>query len=418
MVTLSWVDLYYLSQEFNSQLQGAKIENWYGNHEELYIKLYKSGRKNLFLSTFLSKGLILINSEKYQHNSKNIFIQYLRKILKGATLEQIYSHYKERVISLELSTKNRETQEVELYYVHIELFMGGQIIICNSKQEILRTLKTTQHTNTNTNQEQQQDDETAKPQNKYALQVSHAQNSQIQSLFQQSLQTINTEFTQLSSIDESSEKKHKLSIQDYLKPLGIGKTYINYVALCLNVNSTTPLEHSKLTTLSSKLEQLLKHSINPCSISSNQHNSTHLLLPFHPEIINNDSVSLTPLNTTFSQAIITTHHKDFIPQNSVKEPAKLTKLKKRLSQQQSHLKKIKEQSQHLEQQAGAIYENYTTLQELQTKINSIVEEKGFQELKRLTKENMLLKELIVSINEKDKIVTINVEKLQELQSSQ
>lgn len=407
MVSLSWIDIHYLTQEFNSKLQGAKIENIYGNHEELHIKLYKLGQKNLFLSTFLSSGVIVINNTKYQHNSKNIFIQFLRKYLKNSTLERCISYIKERIITLEFTTKNLETKEFETHYLHIELFMGGQIYLCDSQNTILKKLKHFNNSNSNES-------------SKSSSNNNHNSNSTLSSSNNESssnkykLPNKNLNLLHINTSDLDTSK----SLQESIKFLGLGKKYVEYLAIMLFISPQTQLSelnNEKINRLREIVAHLLDFSIDPSSIDEK-----NTLLPFnpnelHPKIISELNLHISELERSYSHELIKLYGSSFIPKtNERKEPAKLTKLKKRLSEQEKNLSKIKTQSEKFEQQAGSFYEHYQELQQLQQKINEIIKNEGFKTLKTKIKDNETLNTIISSVDEKNKTVSINTQALEEL----
>ena len=418
MVSLSWIDIHYISSEINSLLQNSKIENIYGNHEELHIKLYKNGIKNTFISSFLSKGVVLVNSEKYQHNSKNIFIQYLRKKLKNATFVQSISYEKERILTLEFQVrvfeedinKNKEKEEnndlekkYETLYLHIELFMGGQIILTDSSNTILRKLKqisteivenTLQYTLTNTS--------------------SNASNN-----------------TLLISPKELNLLEN---LQNALKHLGIGKSYIKYLEILFNIEPSQSLESLNLEVVESiclEVSSLVNYENQTTILSSlkNVEKDKGLLLPFNPlnskifkenilDIKDNFEVEVCE-NELYSSKIVELYGEVFLPKldNQEKEPVKLKKLKKRLEDQEKNLKKIQKESDKYELQASNFYEHYQDLQELQTKVNQIILKEGFNGLKEKIKANSILKKLITNINEKDKFLIINTSVFEEIKSN-
>lgn len=390
MVSLSWIDIHYLSREINTQLTNSKIENIYGSHEELHIKLYKSGLKNTFISTFLQKGVIIMSNEKYNHNAKNIFIQYLRKNLKNATFLESIIYEKERIISLKFEVKDIETKQLSTMYIHIELFMGGQVTLCDSEHTILRRLKT--------------------------IPLEH-QKEQTPTYQTPSLNS-NVLNIELNSIDTSQ------TLQESLKFLGLGKKYIQYLSMLLQItpqSELNSLKESQITTLVKEISNLTSYSVQPTllysQINTSNKTSEKVLLPFNPKEFNSKipHISIDVLENSFSSNLIQFHGTTFLPQiQEQKEPAKLTKLKKRLQEQEKNLQKITNESEKYELQAGVIYEEYQKLQELQAKINEIIKNEGFPVLKQKIKENPTLKKLITSINERDKTITLNTQVLKEI----
>lgn len=420
MVSLSWIDLHYLGKEITSELKRSKIENIYGNHEELHIKLYKSGQKNSFISSFLNKGILLMNNEKYQHNSKNIFIQFLRKKLKNGVFECCFTYEKERIVTLRFSVKNHESNEFEVFYLHIELFMGGQVTICNEKNVIIRQLKQLPNL---------QDSQS----HTYKLFDSKINELDVVNKLGQKLDTNNDLDNHLLIKKDEVLKNITLeqidttkNLQDSLKFLGIGKKYIEYLEQLYKIENKVPLkniEPEKLTCMIIEISNLLEYS-NSTTLLNSKNLTSPLLLPFNPKTKNSQSLLISNLiefedcDTLFSLKLKELYKEHFIPKSiDKKEPAKLIKLKKRLEDQEKNLKKINSQSDKLELQANSFYTYYQELQELQNKINLIIkEENGFNLLKEKRKNNLILKKIITQVSEKDKSVSINTNIFEELKN--
>ncbi|MFT4244307.1 MAG: hypothetical protein ACMXYB_02525 [Candidatus Woesearchaeota archaeon] len=418
MVSLSWIDIHYISSEINSLLQHSKIENIYGNHEELHIKLYKSGLKNTFISSFLSKGVILINSEKYQHNSKNIFIQYLRKRLKNATFVQSISYEKERILTLEFQVRvfeedinkikgkeenNNFEKKYEILYLHIELFMGGQIILTDSSNTIFRKLK----------------------------QIS---TDIVENTLQYNLPIISSNASNNTLCITPKKLNLSENLQNALKHLGIGKSYIKYLEIFFNIESSQKLQtldNTLIESLCLEVSSLVNYKNQTTMVYSSKdvEKDNGLFLPFNPlnskifeentsDIKDNFEVEVCE-NELYSSKIVELYGEDFLPKidNQEKEPIKLKKLKKRLEEQEKNLKKIQKESDKYELQASNFYEHYQDLQELQIKVNEIIIKEGFSGLKQKIKTNSILKKLITNINEKDKSLTINTSVFEEIKSN-
>lgn len=384
MVSLSWIDIHYLTDEFNKQLKNAKIENIYGNHEELHIKLYKSGQKNLFLSAFLSSGVVVMNNSKSQHNPKNIFIQFLRKYLKNSTLEQCISYIKERIVSFKFTSKSLDSREFETYYLHIELFMGGQIYLCNSQNTILKKLK-------------------------YFNVIDDSKNSSTSKIY--NLPSNNSDLLKINKINLDVSK----TLQESIKHLGIGKKYVNYISKMIGITPQSVLNEIKNSSINELVElisKILNFSIKPTVIENSK-----IVLPFNPKELHKDIASkqnlqLIILKSSYSHEIIRLYGDEFFPKlNENKEPAKLTKLKKRLQEQEKNLRKIQSQIERLEQQAGSFYEYYQEIQQIQQKINTFLKKEGFNALKDKIKNNKNPKKLIADVDDKNKKIMIETDSI-------
>lgn len=356
MVSVSWIDFYYLVKEFNSNLLGARIDSFYGNHEELHIKIYKAGQKNMLISSFISKGITLLTQEKNQHNPKNGFVQYLRKYLKNGFIDGINTYPKERIITLKISKKMQDEDVARQYYIHLEHFMGGQIYLCDEDQKILKSLK-------------------------------NINDSKIKESMQYNLPSTDPSFLTKFSIDNTQ------SLQDNVKYLGIGKKYVKLLSEKFNVSVTDILKTDK--ELESYVRKLIDNELKPVVFNNE-------IYPFEGE----DS-------QLFSKLLLEKYSKELYTQQIERKPAKLVKLKKRLKDQEKNYSKIETEEESLQQKGSIFYKQYQLLDEFKMKINTIIDKNGFNGLKEMLKDKKELKQIITSIDEKDKKISINIEKLVE-----
>ena len=361
MISLSWIDFYYIIKESEGKLIGARIDSFYGNHDELHIKFYKAGQKNLFLSSFISKGITILNNSKSQHNPKNGFIQYLRKYADNGFIDEITSYEKERIITLKISKKNKEEDSARIYYLHLEHFMGGQIHFCDENQKILKSLKSVPN-----------------------------------ELRKKEYQLPQKEFSILENIELDFNK----NLQDALKPYGLGKKYVNLISNLFSIDNSKLLNeypkdsHSQILSFLSKL---LSHELSP--------------VLFHSEIYPFFVENSEPCDRLYCEQLFLKYSSQLSSIIEEKESQKMIRLKKRLQEQEAHMKKNEKECDTLQQKGSIFYEEYGTLQEFQQKVKEIVEKDGFKGLKQKIKENPKLKEIITQVNEKEQKVSINVDKL-------
>ena len=384
MVSLSWIDCYYLVKEFKQTLLGARIDTFYGTRDELHIKLYKAGMKNSFVSSYISKGITVLHNQKSEHNPKNNFVQYLRKYIKNGFIDDIISYEKERTITFVISKKEKEETAPRKYYLFFEHFLGGQITLCDEKFTILKSLKSKpllskSLMSKSSNEESQENQDTQKDFTHYSLKSS------------QSL---------LSHFELDSSQ----TLQDSVKQLGIGKKYLEVIALLHNITPKTRLKDADMkTNIENDIQSLLQHDLRPSTFHLN---SIVYIIPF---VCDKNSSKLH--NCTYSQLLFEHYKDELVTSQNSQEPAKLIKLKKRLQDQEKHLAQINTKCDILQQQGSVFYEEYELLKSLQENIKTIVTQKGFKELKVKIKENNTLKKIVCGVDEREQKVTINMEEL-------
>ncbi len=375
MVSLSWIDFNYLTIELKDNLLGSRIDNFYGTRDEFHIKLYKAGQKNLFLSSYISKGITILNNFKNQHNPKNNFIQYLRKYTSNGFIDDVISYEKERILTIKISKKSKDDDSAKIFYIHLEHFMGGQIYFCNEDNLVLKSLKMISDTK-------------IKESNIYSV-----------------------ENEQNLILEKFKFSKLELNLQDSVKELGIGKKYINLIISKFDLSSDTKIKDLEINTQKSiekYIQNLLKFKLSPNEFSNS-------IIPFEiKETKNSENKENKESNQLFSRLLFNKYKDELISKDIQKEPVKLTKLKKRLQQQEKSLKKINIQEKELQEKGSLFYEEYQLLSEFQEKIKQVISKDGFKELKSKIKSNEKLKKIISQVDEKNQKISINIEELKKV----
>ncbi|MHA1291157.1 MAG: ribosome rescue protein RqcH [Promethearchaeota archaeon] len=124
------IDAFIISKELNENLSGAKIINVYQVYDLLILKIdSKNGKQNLII-----KKDERINLTDYNYPIPKFPSQYiisLRKFLKNRRIFNIYQHYFDRIIIIELSGKNEKP-----WRFIIELFNKGNYILVDENNII------------------------------------------------------------------------------------------------------------------------------------------------------------------------------------------------------------------------------------------------------------------------------------------
>jgi len=129
---MSNIDINFIARELNQTLKDGFIDNIYEiNQNLLLIKCRtKEGLKNLILDASRR-----INITNYQYPIPSYPTQYiisLRKHLKGRRILKIYQYEFDRILIIELSSK----EQVTMKFI-IELFLGGNFLLLNEKNQII-----------------------------------------------------------------------------------------------------------------------------------------------------------------------------------------------------------------------------------------------------------------------------------------
>jgi predicted ribosome quality control (RQC) complex YloA/Tae2 family protein len=132
MKQLSHLDLHFLLSELKV-LENQRIDNFYLENEVFYIRLYVRGKGHLYLCNKISK-FVYLDDKKTNVTRPSSFVQHLRKYLNSAFIRNIDQIESERILSLLIEKK--EGEEIKKYYLFIELFSGGNVILCDEHYNI------------------------------------------------------------------------------------------------------------------------------------------------------------------------------------------------------------------------------------------------------------------------------------------
>jgi predicted ribosome quality control (RQC) complex YloA/Tae2 family protein len=127
---LTALDIHYLVQEFQN-LVGSRVDSIYQKEDTLFIIFHKSGEGKIILKIMIPNFIYITTYKEEMSKTPPQFCSILRKHLKTARLREITQISFERILSLKFETKDK------IYFLIIELFSKGNIILCNSVMKIV-----------------------------------------------------------------------------------------------------------------------------------------------------------------------------------------------------------------------------------------------------------------------------------------
>jgi predicted ribosome quality control (RQC) complex YloA/Tae2 family protein len=130
---LSALDLHYLIKEFEI-LKNSKVENIYQKEGTFYFILHVSGQGKKILKIMLPSFLYITEYKEEMPDKPPQFCLIIRKYLKNIRLREIEQIDFERILKLTFNTKE------DTYYLIIELFSKGNVILCNKDMKIIYPL--------------------------------------------------------------------------------------------------------------------------------------------------------------------------------------------------------------------------------------------------------------------------------------
>lgn len=150
--SISSLELTALINELQFLVNGKLSQIYHQDEKELLLQFHVTGRGKQLLKIIAGK-LLCITENKDAPLKPSSFCMQLRKYLEGAFLKALYQKDAERVVVFELEKK-------EGYYLIIELFSKGNVVLTDKEYQIIGVLE-----------EQIWKDRAVKPKEKYIFPV-------------------------------------------------------------------------------------------------------------------------------------------------------------------------------------------------------------------------------------------------------
>lgn len=371
MKTFSSVDLYFFVKENKEELLGSRLETFYLNEDLFYSRIYVKGKGNLFLTISLGSYLYLSKEKSNAPIHPTSFISYLRKYLKNSFIDGVEQIDLERVLKLVISKKNED--KVTRYHLYVELFSGGNIILCDEDDIILNSLIKKTYK-----------DRKVRSKEKYELPP------------RKEINALNVDKSILDKVIKNSD----LNIVKFLAlECGLGGKYAEEICLHEGINKNDDVTSSKVISL---LEKLFSLKVNPCLVVDNE--KIVDFFPFEPFSKNFEKKG------SFNECLFF-YYTQFEGKKDVKVDEfdkKVKKLKKRVEKQHEQKEMVLRDSDKFMEMGEKIYEHYPELDELLNGINKAAKEKGWDYVMEVIENNEKLKSLVDKLEYKKNKIIVNL----------
>jgi len=364
---LSSIDYKFLLSEL-SLLINSRLGKISQQDSTWLLEFYVTSKGKKFLKISLGKYLCL-TSQKLEPSESN-FCQYLRKHLANARLKNITQIDSERIIKLELETKESS------YNLLFEILSKGNIILCSEDNIIIKALEN-----------QSFKDRQIRQGIKYVYPKS-------------SYNLFSKDFTQFSkTIKESSRDS---IVKTLAIEIGLGGTYAEEICLLSGINKTKrELSEQDIKKLFENLNKLLASKTKASIIYS--------------EYSPNEAIDVVPINLKLYESYTKKDFPSFneaadlyFNQGIAKKPSRyekeINKLKKIIEQGQVKILELEEQELLERGRAEAIYNNYQLIDEILTEIKKARHNYSWKEIKEKLKEHKIIKD----VNEREGKVEIEL----------
>ncbi|MBI4983245.1 NFACT family protein [Candidatus Woesearchaeota archaeon] len=338
----------------------AKISQIYHQERGLILQLHVAREGKQFVKILPGKIMCLIQSKDAPGHPSGFCLQ-LRKYLDGAIVQAISQKDSERVVVFELDGHK------EKYFLVIELFSKGNIILTDKSLVVITALEA-----------QQWKDRTIKPREQYKFPTSGV-----------NYQTVTSE--KLKEILHKSEKRNL--VISLATDLGLGGLYAEEICKLTGINKNKfpkEVEERETTYISKIITEWLKQVKAPKGYI------------YAEEITPFPLIGREPLEifSTYNQAIDTL--KLFIKASPYDQ--KIKARERIIFEQEESIKQLEENIQLNKRKGELIYEHYSKLHQLLEIVKGLKRTKDWkevgEELKKVKK--------ITSVDLKNKKVTVDL----------
>jgi len=132
--SVSSLELAALVNELQFLVKGKVSQIYHQEKKELLLQLHAPGKGKQLLKIIPGKFLCLTSSKKESPLHPTGFSMQLRKYLNNAFIKKVYQRDSERIVVFEFDRHGQ-------FYLIIELFSKGNIVLCDDKYKILGTLE-------------------------------------------------------------------------------------------------------------------------------------------------------------------------------------------------------------------------------------------------------------------------------------
>ena len=385
MKQISSLDLYFLTLEFKEILENSRIDSFYAENGYFWIKFYVKSKGAMFLENNISKSIFITNSKTNSSGLPNSFIGHLRKYLKNGILQKIDVIENERILKLEISKKSQDSDEITIYYLLIELFANGNIILTDSELRITNSLIKKNYK-----------DRKVKVKEIYEFPPK-----------------IEFNILNLNKSDfEISIKKTDLSIVKFIAiKFGIGGKYaeeIVYLAGFDKNKNIAKLNKNEINKLEQIIINFVKQKIEPKMILNDKDEFINFI-PFKFKSLNLEILKMKSYENY--NACVKDYFEQFVEEVDQREKNfqnELARFEKRLKLQIKQKNKILKDYEIANNNGTLIYENYTMIDELLNLINNTAKEKGWDYVLDKIKSSDKLSKIIKKLNYKNNEIILDL----------
>ncbi len=366
----SSLDLYFILPELKI-FENSRIDKIFQMDKEFLIIAHVSGKGKNLLKISLPSLVYLTEFKEQFPTTPPGFCMFLRKRLAGAVIRSIEQIDFERILEFKIETKE------DTYYLMVELFQNGNVILCDSERKIISAFDS-----------HRWKDRTVRGGIPYELPPRQTNTPKIT-------------FEEFSDIISKSELN--MGVKSLAVGLGFGGLYARELCALAKIDdSKEKFTKTDLKKLFSSLQDLIKKgsSLNPIVCKSE-------IFPFKLESTNCESEETksfetfsTAIDSVFSKKILSSHTD---AQLSTRNSA-LDKIKRIVNQQKRTIKGLEVSAKENQEKGEAIYHRYQELDAILKELNLIRKKHTWEEIKEKLKGHKTIK----LIDDKNGTITVDI----------
>ncbi|TKJ17358.1 hypothetical protein CEE44_02380 [Candidatus Woesearchaeota archaeon B3_Woes] len=365
---ISSLEIRYLIKEFQCLIDSKVDSITNPEKEELVMRFFVQGKGKRILR--ILPNLIYLTNEKKSAIKPSGFCMTLRKYLINSRLKQITQVNSERIIKFLFETKE------EKYYLIVELFNKGNIILCDNDNKILCLLK-----------RHKWRDRELKTNVKYNLPP----------------KKVNFFELDKSTIKEILNIKKQL-VKKLASEIGLGGVYAEEVCLLSGVDKNKMIPDDKETNLIIKsIKKLIEKKIESCIIYKNKQPLD--IIPFPMELYHNlDCKKFENYNSALDFVMSKSLNSIIKDEKTKIYEKKIGKIEKIILKQKEKTNDVEKNIKENEKKAEKIYNNHKLINEILETINNATKKHSWKEIKEKLKDHKIIKE----VNSKDKKIILEL----------
>lgn len=395
MKQVSSIDLHFIIKELK-ELEDSKINNVYSEgNKTVTLDIYTRNKGSNYLIVDDCK-YIYISKKKKAEEQPSGFCMFLRKKLKNSIIRSIEQIGVERIIKITIEGKdkgekeeknkgkeeqnkesneddnnhnnpNEETESTIIpYYLYIELFNKGNIILCDKDNKIIGLAEA-----------QRWSDRNVLMKNQYEYPKS----------------TYN--FHNIKSIQIIDEVKIEKSLVKALaSKFSMGGIYAEEVCERAKIDKDKEeISEKEANLIIEKVNEILNQDLFPKIVYKEQNNIL-TISPIELELFKNkESKAYESISNCYEEALVSEKSKLKDNKNLTKYNEKIAQLKNRIEEQEKYIEELGEVEISNRDKGNKIYENYGDVNDLMNEVKKKLKESTVEEVKKEYSKNKNVKEI-------------------------